>query len=119
MSKELVFVIEPDVGRVTVEISQAPGQAVNELAYDLGNRININCAKPSEKANRNLPILQTQATLPDRPQSDGFSLWLYRLYHNSTVDGPGRRSMGYKSADVRFAVRDVSCLKLMSLKTES
>lgn len=85
--------IEPDVGRVTVEISQAPGQAVNELAYDLGNRININCAKPSEKANRNLPILQTQATLPDRPQSDGFSLWLYRLYHNSTVDGPGRRSV--------------------------
>jgi anaerobic ribonucleoside-triphosphate reductase activating protein len=25
--------------------------------------------------------------------SDNFSIWLYRLYHNSVVDGPGRRSV--------------------------
>lgn len=92
MSKEIVFVLEPDVGRVTVEISQASKQPVNNLARDLGKRVNLNCAKPVEKE-RYLPILQTGSTKPDRPDSDAFSIWLYRLYHNSVVDGPGRRSV--------------------------
>jgi hypothetical protein len=36
MNKEVVFVLEPDVGRVTVEISQASMHEVSELANDLG-----------------------------------------------------------------------------------
>lgn len=92
MSKELVFVLEPDVARVTVEISQASKQAVDDLARDLGKRVNLNCAKPVEKE-RYLPVLQTGSTKPHRTDSDGFSIWLYRLYHNSVVDGPGRRSV--------------------------
>lgn len=92
MSKELVFVLEPDAGRVTVEISQTSEQAVDDLARDLGKRVNVNCAKPVEKE-RYLPVLQTGSTKPNRTDSDGFSIWLYRLYHNSVVDGPGRRSV--------------------------
>jgi anaerobic ribonucleoside-triphosphate reductase activating protein len=92
MSNEMVFVLEPDVGRVTVEISQAPTHAVDDLAHDLGDRVNLNCAKPAENE-RYLPILQTGSTKEDRPESDACSIWLYRLYHNSVADGPGRRSV--------------------------
>lgn len=93
MNNELVFVLEPDIGRVTVEISQAPTKAVDDLARDLGTRVNINCAKPAENPQRNLPVLQRQFVSPDQSEMDEFSIWLYRLYHHSTVDGPGRRSV--------------------------
>ena len=92
MNKELVFVMEPDVGRVTVEISQMQTPAVDDLARDLGVRVNLNCAKPAEKE-RFLPVLQAGSTKLDRPESEAFSIWLFRLYHNSVVDGPGRRSV--------------------------
>lgn len=93
MSKELVFVLEPDVGRVTVEISQISKDAVDDLAADLGTQRNLNCAKPAENARRTLPVLLRQSNSTKQPKSDGFSIWLYRLYHHSTVDGPGRRSV--------------------------
>jgi hypothetical protein len=93
MNNEMVFVLEPDVGRVTVEISQAPAEDVDELAHDLGSRVNLNCAKPPEHSTRNLPILQSQCASPDRADAEEHSIWLYRLYHNSVVDGPGRRSV--------------------------
>ena len=86
MNKELVFVLEPDLGRVTVEISQASTHRVYELANDLGARVNLNCAKPAE-SKKHLPVVQSHNT------SKEFSIWLYRLYHNSVVDGPGRRSV--------------------------
>ncbi|MGD9560825.1 MAG: 4Fe-4S single cluster domain-containing protein [Pyrinomonadaceae bacterium] len=92
MGKELVFVLEPDVGRVTVEISQVSTQTVDELANDLGRRVNLNCAKPAEK-DRYLPVLPAGTTKVNIPESDSFSIWLYRIYHNSVVDGPGRRSV--------------------------
>ena len=92
MSRELVFVLEPDAGRVTVEISQASKQSLDGLAGDLGNRINLNCAKPVERE-RTFPVQQTGSTIPNRTDSDRLSIWLYRLYHSSVVDGPGRRSV--------------------------
>lgn len=92
MSKELVFVLEPDVGRVTVEISQASDRAIDHLVGDLGTRVNLNCAKPASKE-RHLPVLQPKPTGIDRLESDPLSIWLYRLYHDSVVDGPGRRSV--------------------------
>lgn len=92
MSKEVVFVLEPDTGRVTVEISQVPTQTADEIAGDLGNRVNLNCAKPAEKE-RYLPVLQPHPESSTKIESDPFSIWLYRLYHNSVVDGPGRRSV--------------------------
>ncbi len=92
MNKELVFVLEPDVGRVTVEVSQASSQIIDALEHDLGNRLNLNCAKPAERK-RYLPVLQPESAKLNRPESDSLSIWLYRLYHNSVVDGPGRRSV--------------------------
>ncbi|HCA58529.1 MAG TPA: hypothetical protein DEP46_11150 [Blastocatellia bacterium] len=92
MSKELVFVLEEDGGRLTVEISQVSTQQLDELVDDLGNRTGLNCAKPAEK-NRYLPVLNTGPTQLGRVDSAAFSIWLYRLYHNSVVDGPGRRSV--------------------------
>lgn len=92
MSKEVVFVLEPDVGRVTIEISQASTQTVEELGNDLGKRVNLNCAKPAEKR-RYLPVLSTGTTQTNSHEADSFSIWLYRIYHNSVVDGPGRRSV--------------------------
>ncbi len=92
MNKELVFVMEPDVGRVTVELSQIPTPAAGDFASDLGVRVNLNCAKPAENK-RFLPVLQTGLTKSVHPEADAFSIWLYRLYHNSVVDGPGRRSV--------------------------
>lgn len=93
MSKEVVFVLEPDTGRVTVEFSQISTQTVEELADDLGTQVNLNCAKPAQKE-RYLPVLETGSPKkPENTESDAFSIWLYRLYHNSVVDGPGRRSV--------------------------
>lgn len=93
MNNETVFVLEPDVGRVTVEISQASQKAVDDLAGDLGSRVNLNCARPAENSRRNLPVLPRQCKSSKQTESDEFSIWLYRLYHHSTVDGPGRRSV--------------------------
>lgn len=92
MNKELVFVLEPDVGRVTIEISQTSTQAVEELADDLGPRVNLNCAKPAE-IKKHVPVLHPHHTSSEQTGSNKFSIWLYRLYHHSTVDGPGRRSV--------------------------
>lgn len=92
MNKEAVFVLEPDSGRVTIEISQATSQATNELAADLGRRVDLNCARPAENK-RSLPILQPHSSTEEESKTDSSSIWLYRLYHNSVVDGPGRRSV--------------------------
>lgn len=89
--RELIFVLEPDAGRVTVEISQSSTEVAGELQKELGCRMNLNCAKPVEQ---DIPIgygenpVGCESTVPDN-----FSIWLYRLYHDSVVDGPGRRSV--------------------------
>src|SRR5688572_9759041 len=49
MSREVVFVVEPDVGKVTVEISQISGEIVDDLATDLGSPVNLNCGRPAVK----------------------------------------------------------------------
>ena len=89
MNRELLYVLEPDAGRVTVEISQVSTRTVAEVSSDLGARVNLNCAKPAEKR-RHLPVLRPHHTSRDQLE---FSIWMYRLYHNSVVDGPGRRSV--------------------------
>lgn len=91
MSKEIVFVLEPDAGKVTVEISNVSKENADDLSRDLGKRVNLNCASPATKE-RYLPVLQPEQKV-DQLRSDPMSIWLYRLYHNSVVDGPGRRSV--------------------------
>lgn len=92
MNRELVFVVEPDAGRVTIEISQVPAAMVDDLKEDFGSHMSVNCGRPSSRPRPTLPVLHSDREI-SRRDTDGFSIWLYDLYHNSTVDGPGRRSV--------------------------
>ena len=86
---EIVFILEPDTGRVTVESSQVSAEIAKEISRDLGQGINLNCARPTVQI-ENSPSetdLQKSETV-----SSTESIYLYRIYHYSTVDGPGRRS---------------------------
>ena len=93
---EIVFVLEPDCGRVTVESSQAAAEIAREIKQDLGQGNNVNCARPAEIF-RQKPNKNTVASDNDRLKSNSIlsseNIYLFRLYHNSTVDGPGRRSV--------------------------
>ena len=87
---EIVFILEPDTGRVTVESSQVSAEIAKEISRDLGQGINLNCARPTVQI-ENSPSetdLQKSETV-----SSTESIYLYRIYHYSTVDGPGRRSV--------------------------
>lgn len=86
MSRELTFVLESDNGRVTVEISNSSKCMIAELEKDLGKGLNVNCGKPV--------TLGGNGSNSSRNTAEGnFSIWLYKLYHDSVVDGPGRRSV--------------------------
>ncbi|MGI8811282.1 MAG: 4Fe-4S single cluster domain-containing protein [Pyrinomonadaceae bacterium] len=89
MASEIVFTLEPDVGRVTVEASRLSKAAANELVRDLGTSLSVNCARPALEQKLTGPVSQRADTL----RTDAPSIYLYRLYHYSTVDGPGRRSV--------------------------
>lgn len=93
MSKELVFVIEPDAGRLTVEISNSSRSAIKELEGDLGKGVNVNCGKPTSTENSPTSGSQKVANTTAAEDDQAFTIWLYRVYHRSTVDGPGRRSV--------------------------
>lgn len=88
--REIVFILEPDTGRVTVESSQASAKIAKEISQDLGQGMGINCARPKTEIEKSLdePNFQQSETV-----SSTESIHLYRIYHHSTVDGPGRRSV--------------------------
>ena len=87
---EIVFIIEPDLGRVTVESSQASAKIAKEISRDLGQGINLNCARPKTGIQKPFVSTNTDESLNKSPEE---SIYLYRIYHHSTVDGPGRRSV--------------------------
>ncbi|MBX3295421.1 MAG: radical SAM protein [Acidobacteria bacterium] len=96
MKNSLTFVVEPDTGKLTVEVSGAAKDTVHEFVKVLGKGTSINCARPDK--------LTIRLTSPQTPSAtDDFSIWLYDLYHNSVVDGPGRRSV------IRVAGCSVRC----------
>lgn len=87
---EVVFILEPDAGRVTVESSQADARIAKEINKDLGTASVVNCARPqpeNQKCYANIIAGESQKKSPRD------SIYLYRIYHHSTVDGPGRRSV--------------------------
>lgn len=92
MNSELTFIIESDSGRVTVEVSKASKSLIHNLAADLGTGQNLNCGKPTSHK-RKTAESRTSNNAVDNAGEDNFSVWLYSLYHNSVVDGPGRRSV--------------------------
>ncbi len=91
---EIVFILEPDTGRVTVESSQAEALIAKELNKDLGQGSAVNCGRPKLEIqqDRNQQDWQNSAE-SIVPISKEEQIYLYRIYHYSTVDGPGRRSV--------------------------
>jgi anaerobic ribonucleoside-triphosphate reductase activating protein len=92
MKREVVFILEPDFGRVTVESSRAAASVVKEVTRDLGQGSNVNCARPqvSGEGSEKEPSWQFSG---EESEPSGDWIYLYRIYHHSTVDGPGRRSV--------------------------
>lgn len=86
---EIVFILEPDVGRVTVETSRAEIKLAKEIERDLGQGSVLNCARPLSAAEKSAADNLTES---DCKNDDG-RIHLFRLYHDSTVDGFGRRSV--------------------------
>lgn len=86
MKNSLTFIVEPDKGKITVEVSGAQNSGVREIEKVLGKGVSLNCGRPDKQRGPQSP------TRPS-PEADEFSVWLYDLYHNSVVDGPGRRSV--------------------------
>lgn len=91
MSREIVFIIEPDAGRVTVETSQIEIELAKEIERDLGRGSVLNCARPHSEKEKKAADSQTESA--KETVSENERIYLFRLYHNSTVDGFGRRSV--------------------------
>lgn len=97
---EIVFILEPDMGRLTIESSQAESKIAKELTRDLGQGTSLNCARPKfefEKSGVKIPSQSAEPALSNE------SAYVYRIYHHSTVDGPGRRSV------IQFAGCSIRC----------
>lgn len=90
MSREIVFILEPDAGRVTVESSRVETRLAKEIERDLGQGTALNCARP-------VSVLEESAVDSvageEAADADDQHIYLFRFYHDSTVDGPGRRSV--------------------------
>lgn len=87
---EIVFILEPDAGRVTVESSRADAIVAKEIERDLGQGTALNCARPILGDEKSAADIAGETVAPD---SDNQRIYLFRLYHDSTVDGFGRRSV--------------------------
>jgi len=83
MDKEITFILEPDNGKMTAEVSAISRELLTDLRGDLGASKKVNCGKPIERKFR----------VPSYIKDDSPYIWLYRIYHNSVVDGPGCRSV--------------------------
>ena len=94
---EIVFILEPDTGRVTVESSNADAIVAKEISKDLGQGTIINCAR-TNVANNAQSFAEAKTQISRTRQ-----VYLYRIYHHSTVDGPGRRSV------IQFAGCSIRC----------
>jgi anaerobic ribonucleoside-triphosphate reductase activating protein len=94
---EIVFILEPDTGRVTVESSNADLKIAKEISRDLGQGTVINCARP------NVASFAQSFAEAEIQISQAKQVHLYRIYHHSTVDGPGRRSV------IQFAGCSIRC----------
>lgn len=89
-SREIVFILEPDAGCVTVETSRIETKIAKEIERDLGQGSVLNCARPSAAFENQAADKKAEISSFD---SENTGLYLFRLYHDSTVDGFGRRSV--------------------------
>lgn len=101
---EITFILEPDCGRVTVETSNAEKIIVDEIKHLLGNGTPLNCARPILKTEESKFASDNKIQNPyPNTSAANESIHLFRLYHESTVDGPGKRSV------IQFAGCSIRC----------
>lgn len=100
---EIVFILEPDAGRVTIESSNADLNLARDLKRDLGQGTALNCARPQTGLESASNIRRQDALKEQNQISQIAEIYLYRIYHHSTVDGPGRRSV------IQFAGCSIRC----------
>ena len=82
--REITWIIDQATGTLTVE--GLPDSEFKVLASDLLPQAeHINCARPAR-----IPPLLISRTGEELGEP---SLRVFRIYHNSVVDGPGRRSV--------------------------
>ncbi len=94
MSSEIVFMLEPDTGRICVESSNAPATVVSEIKRDLGHGTTLNCGRPNASLNRSRSQEIPEESFSKIEETENNEIiHLFQLYHHSTVDGPGRRSV--------------------------
>lgn len=86
---EIILILEPDAGRLTAETSAATVQETAQIKNLFGQGTALNCARPAASANK---IVETDSNAFD-DEPDKKTINLFRIYHCSTVDGPGRRSV--------------------------
>lgn len=80
---ETIWIIDDVTGALTVEgLSQSSLTTITDEW--LSQSVAVNCARPLNASSNRLPILSTTTEL---------SLRVYRIYHHSVVEGPGRRSV--------------------------
>lgn len=94
MRGEVVFILESDTGRITVESSNASATVVSEIKRDLGQATALNCGRPHTALDKSDGIKTSQKYfIGNEVVNSEEVIYLFRLYHHSTVDGPGRRSV--------------------------
>ena len=94
MSGEIVFILEPDTGCITVESSNASAIVVSEIKRNLGQATALNCGRPHTALDKSDGIKTSQKDfIGNEVVNSEEVIYLFRLYHHSTVDGPGRRSV--------------------------
>ncbi|MBK9767002.1 MAG: 4Fe-4S cluster-binding domain-containing protein [Chloracidobacterium sp.] len=87
MSKELTFILEPDRGKLTIEVGGVSTDDLADLRANFDSPHNVNCGKPSDVD------ISKPANQIDALSDDHRFIWLYTIYHRSVVDGPGVRSV--------------------------
>lgn len=93
MSSEITYILEPDKGRITVESSTASKTVASEIKRDLGKPIILNCARPTLLKESIRVRNESSLSFENSAFDENNSVYLFRIYHYSTVDGPGRRSV--------------------------
>jgi anaerobic ribonucleoside-triphosphate reductase activating protein len=90
VDREIVFILEPDAGRVTVETSPIETKIARKVERDLAQGNTLNRARPSAAFEKRVVDRKLEICSFD---SENKGLHLFRLYHESLVDGPGQRSV--------------------------
>lgn len=87
---EIVFILEPDAGCVTVETSRIETKIAKEIERDSGQGSVLNYARPPATFDNRAADKKAEISSFD---SENKRLYLFLLFHNSIVNGFGRRSV--------------------------